>query len=78
MLRIPRLVPLLPIGMKFVKVKEATSSHAVAARSYWNTLPKSIEDLPPRLTGRTCTCDFNASFNYKRAKLFQLVQSYAD
>ena len=73
-----RLVPLLPIGMEFVKVKEATSSHAVAGRSYWNTLPNSSEDLPPGLKVRTCTRDFNACFSYKRTKLFQLVQANVD
>ena len=74
-----RLVPLLLIGMKFVKVKEeATSSHAVAGRSYWNTLPNSSEDLPPGLKIRTCTRDFNACFSYNRTKLFQLVQANVD
>jgi hypothetical protein len=71
MLRIPRLVPLLPIGMKFVKVKEVISSHPAAGRSYRNVK-----------TGLTIShrahVIYNASFSYKRAKLFQLVRSYAD
>jgi hypothetical protein len=71
-----RLVPLLPIGMKFVNLKETTSSHAVAGRG--NTLPNSSEDLPPGLKAWMCTRDFNARFSYKRTKLFQLVQSYVD
>jgi hypothetical protein len=55
--------------MKFVKVKEVLSSHAVAGRWYRN----SSEDLPPRLKALTFIRDFNASFIHKQTKLFQLL-----
>src|SRR6266850_2518817 len=51
MLRIPRLLPLPRIGTKFVKVKEATSSHVAAGRSSWNT--SQSDDLSPRPKART-------------------------
>ena len=73
MLRIPRLVPLVPIGMKFVKVKEVISSRAVAERSYWNTSPSS--DLSPRQKVRTWiyNSNSNASFSYEANKPFPAV-----
>jgi hypothetical protein len=61
---------LLPIGMKFVKMNEATSSHAVAGRSYWDTPPNSSEGLAPRFKVRTFTRDCNAFFSAKQTKLF--------
>jgi hypothetical protein len=65
----------LPIGMKFVIVKGATSSHAVAGRPYWNTPPNSSKNLHPGLKVPTLTCDFNACFTYMRANPLQLVQA---
>lgn len=72
MLRILRLVPLLRVGTKFVKVKEATSSHAAAGRSYGTHAQTGLT------ISHRAHVIYNASFSYKRAKLFQLVRSYAD
>ena len=66
MLRTLRLVPLLPIGMKFVKVKEVISSDPAAHAQTGVTISHRAHVI------------YNASFSYKRAKLFQLVRSYAD
>jgi threonine dehydratase len=79
MLRIPRLVQLLPIGMKFVKVKEVISSHATVGRSYRNTPLNSSDDLSPRQKVQTWiyNSNSNASFSYKQTNLFQLVQADA-
>ena len=40
MWRLWRIDGLLPIGMKFVKVKEATSTDALAGRWYGNNIAK--------------------------------------
>jgi hypothetical protein len=69
---IGRLV-LLPIGMKFVEGKEATSSPAVAGTSYGDTLPNSSDDLA--LSAKVRVCDLNASFSYEPTNLFQPVQA---
>jgi hypothetical protein len=57
-----------PIGMEFVKMKEATSSHIVAGRSCCNTPPNSSE-------ARTRISDFDASFSHKQTNLCRRVQA---
>jgi hypothetical protein len=61
--------------MKFVKLREATSSHAVAGKSYRNTPPNSSAALAWRFKVRAFTHDFNATFNDRQTKLFQPVQA---
>jgi hypothetical protein len=68
---------LLSIGMKFVQVKEATSSYVVAGTS-WNTLPNSSADLPSGAKVRACVGDLNGSFSYRQTNFFQLVQADVD
>jgi hypothetical protein len=64
MLRTLRLVPLLPIGMKFVKVKEVISSHPAAGRSYRNTRANRSDDLAP------CPCDLQCLFQLQASEAF--------
>jgi hypothetical protein len=68
----------LPIGMKFVKLSEATASPAVAARGYAEIPQDSSEVLAPRMKVRMCTSDSHASFHYQQKKLFRLVQADLD
>ena len=68
---------LLSIGMKFVEVKEPTSSYAVAGMS-WNTLPNPSEDLPSSAKVRACVYDLNGSFSYRQTNFLQLVQADVD
>jgi hypothetical protein len=66
-----KICALPSIGMEFVKMKEATSSHIVAGRLYCNTAPNSSE-------AGTRISDFDASFSHKQTNLSRLVQADVD
>jgi hypothetical protein len=64
---------LLPIGMKFVKLKEVILNQAVTERSDWNTTPNLYSRLPPPAKTLIVTriYDSNVSFSYKQTNLFE-------